>query len=229
MGRWGYRLFEGDIDIDLASEFNNAFKDTKENEESEINLSHMIHQTDMLAPNAARMYYQTNAYAEELKELVEKNRKELDAGLGNKLLDKFRVMEEDDPWFGKLRVILLGAIMMRAGAKIRDDDMQHLRELANKFPGKEGFQLAIWDDGLRGPGKAQFLAALDNYEPGTPRDFQVPSCFECGKVEVDIGKAPLKCARCKDAWYCNKDCQKAHWKAHKSVCAPLEQRWMLNV
>lgn len=209
MGRWGYRLFEGDIDFDLASEFDNAFKERKEDEEdeeNEIDLSAMIH----------------------LTELVEDNRKKLDAGLGDKLLDKFRA-KEDDLWFGELRVILLGAIMMRAGAKIKDDDMQHLRELANKFPGIEGFRLPISDDGLRGPGKAQFLAALDNYKPGTPRDFQDPSCFKCGKVKADIGKAPLKCARCKAAWYCDKDCQKAHWTAHKSVCVPPGQRVMLNV
>jgi hypothetical protein len=231
MGRWGYRLFEGDIDIDLALEFSNAFKDKKEdeeNEKNEIDLSAMIHQTDMLAPQEAREFYQTDAYAEKLNELVEENRKKLDAGLGDKLLDKFRA-KENDPWFGELRVILLGAIMMRAGAKIRNDEMQHLRELANKFPGIEGFRLPISDNGLRGPGEAQFLAALDNYQPGTPRSFQEPSCFKCGKVKRDIGKAPLRCARCKDAWYCDNDCQKAHWTAHKSVCVPLGQRRMLNV
>jgi hypothetical protein len=118
---------------------------------------------------------------------------------------------------------------MRAGAKIKDDDMQHLRELANRFPGKEGYQWPLSDDGFRGPGKAQFLAALDNYKPGTPRNYQEPSCFKCGKTEVELGNAPNKCARCQRAWYCGKDCQKAHWKDHKPVCIPPAQRRSLNV
>jgi splicing suppressor protein 51 len=29
----------------------------------------------------------------------------------------------------------------------------------------------------------------------------------------------LKCARCKSVSYCNKDCQKTHWKTHKQSCA----------
>jgi len=30
--------------------------------------------------------------------------------------------------------------------------------------------------------------------------------------------SPMKCARCKSANYCNKDCQKAHWPRHKEFC-----------
>lgn len=29
------------------------------------------------------------------------------------------------------------------------------------------------------------------------------SCFHCGKVRADIGKAPKGCGRCEQAWYCN--------------------------
>ncbi|KAH8104566.1 hypothetical protein BXZ70DRAFT_595786 [Cristinia sonorae] len=30
--------------------------------------------------------------------------------------------------------------------------------------------------------------------------------------------APLKCGRCKSAYYCDQACQKAHWRHHKDLC-----------
>lgn len=37
-------------------------------------------------------------------------------------------------------------------------------------------------------------------------------CSNCGK------NAGCRCKRCKGAWYCCLDCQKAHWKKHKLDC-----------
>ncbi|KAF2752127.1 hypothetical protein M011DRAFT_391635, partial [Sporormia fimetaria CBS 119925] len=37
-------------------------------------------------------------------------------------------------------------------------------------------------------------------------------CGSCGKSTT------VKCARCKDVYYCNAECQKAHWKEHKRIC-----------
>lgn len=45
------------------------------------------------------------------------------------------------------------------------------------------------------------------------------SCASCASVEVRL----LQCSRCRSVWYCNKDCQKAHWKTHKSSCTPIAQ------
>eukprot|EP00967_Tisochrysis_lutea_P054053 scaffold67421_cov33-Tisochrysis_lutea.AAC.3 len=39
-------------------------------------------------------------------------------------------------------------------------------------------------------------------------------CSKCGRVSVEL----LRCARCGKAWYCNRDCQKGHWKEHKINC-----------
>ena len=42
-------------------------------------------------------------------------------------------------------------------------------------------------------------------------------CACCGKT----GKPKLKkCSICKQVWYCNTECQKANWKAHKPDCKP---------
>jgi hypothetical protein len=40
-------------------------------------------------------------------------------------------------------------------------------------------------------------------------------CASCG-----TGGATLRCSRCHAAWYCNRECQTAHWPAHKSLCKP---------
>ena len=47
------------------------------------------------------------------------------------------------------------------------------------------------------------------------------TCAKCHKTQPDI---PLKrCANCLNQWYCNRDCQKADWKAHKAFCASSQQ------
>ena len=39
-------------------------------------------------------------------------------------------------------------------------------------------------------------------------------CFQCGKR----GHKLPKCIQCSQAYYCNADCQRKHWKQHKPVC-----------
>lgn len=50
-------------------------------------------------------------------------------------------------------------------------------------------------------------------EPGTQPAIAPSLCAACGK---DL--ATLKCSRCMSVRYCSKECQRAHWKAHKGVC-----------
>jgi len=148
----------------------------------------------------------------------------LDAGVGQRVFDKYRALENDEECFfgGKYRLCVLAALMMRVGANINKNDIDHLREIVADIPSREGYHWPLCDDGFRGPGKRQFLAALNNYKPGTPRDFKGPSCHACGKTKDDVGKALLKCSRCDiekaAAWFCNKECQKAYWPTHKKSC-----------
>ncbi|GMI01174.1 hypothetical protein TrLO_g3854 [Triparma laevis f. longispina] len=48
------------------------------------------------------------------------------------------------------------------------------------------------------------------------------SCTACNKTSAQLGierqKALMTCSRCKKAHYCDKECQKTHWKAHKKFC-----------
>ncbi|KAK9771498.1 putative MYND-type zinc finger protein samB [Seiridium cardinale] len=231
MGRWGMRLFEGDQDMDIVFGLNPAFED----DDRKISLSSMVHQTDILVPEATKEYYKTDKYKPELADIVNNIRVKLDSGKCDLLFDMYRAKENE--YQGKYQVIILGALMMRAGAKIRPDDLDHLRKLVPAIHCSPGYALPIFDEGFRGPGKAQLLAALDHYKPGTPRDFQEPSCYECGMTKLDLeGEVPMKCSKCDRAWYCNKvwpppkkKCQKAHWKAHKPSCIPVREQIMINV
>ena len=49
-------------------------------------------------------------------------------------------------------------------------------------------------------------------------------CFHCGKHGHNLPK----CRQCAQAYYCNADCQRKHWRKHKPVCraavAALAQR-----
>lgn len=45
------------------------------------------------------------------------------------------------------------------------------------------------------------------------------SCATCSATNVPL----LQCARCKCVTYCNKHCQKAHWRTHKQSCGHTAQ------
>lgn len=138
----------------------------------------MVHQTDMLAPQEAVALYSTPEYAHSLANvIVPYVRQRLDTdNLGERMFAASRAMEsERDDLFqeSKYRTIILGALMMRAGARINAADLQHLRDLVPQV-NCTSRRTIFEDHGFRSPGKAQFLAALDHYQPGVARSFQEP-------------------------------------------------------
>ncbi|CAG7983037.1 unnamed protein product [Penicillium nalgiovense] len=213
MGRWGWRLFEGDQDLDVACSLVDGLGVNTDSWEH--SLSAMVHQTDMLAPPEAAAFYITPEYADKL---------------ANETIPWSRPGSGPDDLFleNKYRTIILGALMIRAGARINAADLQHLRDLVPQI-NCTSRRMIFGDHGFRTPGKVQFLAALDHYQPGVPRSFQEPSCFMCGKIEDDIGHKPLQCKKCKVATYCSKECQSDQWREHRVSCIPPGQRRMLNV
>lgn len=138
----------------------------------------MVHQSDMLAPPEAAAVYRTAEYAYELANvIVPYVRRKLDTGnLGERMFAASRARETDpDDLFqeSKYRTIIMGALIMRAGARISAADLQHLRDLVPQINCTSRRTL-LDDHGFRSPGRAQFLAALDHYQPGVARSFQEP-------------------------------------------------------
>lgn len=44
------------------------------------------------------------------------------------------------------------------------------------------------------------------------------SCASCGVHDGSEFKKLMKCKGCQSVYYCSSECQKSHWKAHKSEC-----------
>ena len=53
---------------------------------------------------------------------------------------------------------------------------------------------------------------------GTPTELL---CSACGKKGDKC--TLMKCRACKCVWYCDKDCQKKHWKEHKKECKRIKK------
>ena len=48
----------------------------------------------------------------------------------------------------------------------------------------------------------------------TPISADKGTCMQCGNNKG----LKLSCSSCKNAYYCDKECQKKHWKQHKKYC-----------
>ena len=51
-------------------------------------------------------------------------------------------------------------------------------------------------------------------DPSVACSPDIRTCAQCGKESEEL----KVCAKCKMTYYCNYDCQKLHWKIHKSTC-----------
>ncbi|KAK5651118.1 hypothetical protein OQA88_13257 [Cercophora sp. LCS_1] len=115
----------------------------------------------------------------------------LDSGVGDQLFARYRAAETDETGWSRMEgrhtTVILGAMMMQVGAKISDEDLDHLRALLHEDDA---------EDHLTPQGRLQVLAALDNYKAGIPRDFLGPSCDNCGKTRADTTEKLRHCKRC---------------------------------
>jgi splicing suppressor protein 51 len=67
--------------------------------------------------------------------------------------------------------------------------------------------------------------AVDDVDLPPAPDSSSSSSTACAKCQKAAGPAnPLKrCAKCREASYCNRECQKADWKNHKKDCVRTSQ------
>ena len=71
-------------------------------------------------------------------------------------------------------------------------------------------------DGYRPAGRAQTAKEIIRSRRKGTEAWR--SCNMCEKTEAALGKKLSACASCGRAWYCSRECQKSHWKSHKTLC-----------
>jgi hypothetical protein len=152
------------MDIDLACDLVKSLGvNTKK---WEYRPAQAVNQTDMLTPDDARARYKTKDYAKHLADVIvpsvcanfDKN------NLGERLMAKSRAKEGKLDWdnltSGEYKTIILGALLMRVGAKIKDKDLQHLRDLVPKVVCIPGTTWALEDVGFAARGKLSSLQLM---------------------------------------------------------------------
>ena len=53
-----------------------------------------------------------------------------------------------------------------------------------------------------------------HYSQSNSITMSTPTCAQCNTAAADL----KRCSHCQYVFYCNKACQKAHWKQHKHAC-----------
>ncbi|KAJ5731105.1 uncharacterized protein N7483_005613 [Penicillium malachiteum] len=194
-------LFEGDQVVDIARDLEHKLG--LSGDDWKWKLTTTIINCDILNPGMSQVNFQNRDFTDILNDdmipyLCKKLNKD---NCGFDLFAKCRSLDEDFLQ-GKYPIIIFGAMMMRVGANIKQEDLQYLREVALATHSSPGYACPFADQGFRDPGRAQFLAALDHYQADVPRSFEQPSCFLCGQIQSDVGRVLQKCSRCKAAYYC---------------------------
>lgn len=95
------------------------------------------------------------------------------------------------------------------------DDVAESGSTAERTETPETLEYEVVDDG------ADFCVLVDSLQTSCPASSAGPrvgassSCGQCGVR----GRGTRRCSRCRSAWYCSLDCQRAAWCAgHQEVC-----------
>ncbi|KAJ4387869.1 hypothetical protein N0V93_008472 [Gnomoniopsis smithogilvyi] len=190
MGRWGFRIFQGDADLDTRSDVEESIVTALKSEifdqilSSDPQMREVANRiiqdaTDESVENGGGFYLMGKIESGDpvVREI-------LDSCICDTLFD----LAEGEAF----TEIIIGVMMMQAGARLRPKHKRRLRQIVACFP--EG-DTQLPENGFSNAGQAQLSAALDHYEAGIPRDFHTPSCDNCGKINEDIGTELLNCER----------------------------------
>lgn len=63
------------------------------------------------------------------------------------------------------------------------------------------------------PFRDTVTSAMEAVRDGIKSGKNISLCANCGK------KSTSRCGQCKKARYCSSECQKVHWKVHRSSCS----------
>jgi hypothetical protein len=170
MGRWGQRLFEGDMDLDIVLAIS-----------TEAGAELLHYQIDETSSSDSEKP-SPQGFGRGLKGLgLEATRALLNDGRLARMFEKYKTNEDLYP-SKEYYVAILGALAMGVGATITHEHMELLQNVHKKIPVAKGYTLPIFDFGFRADGAAQFQDALNGYKnDGTPWDFLTP-----GQTEISL-------------------------------------------
>ncbi|KER28608.1 hypothetical protein T265_13539 [Opisthorchis viverrini] len=90
------------------------------------------------------------------------------------------------------------------------------RELIESERGRQASRRAAtqWSDTFSEQHMEKLFASMgDGVLDGTANPLgNAPKCVVCG------ADAPKRCSRCRQEWYCRRECQVKHWPKHKKAC-----------
>lgn len=171
------------------------------------------------------------------------------SGAMDKLIDKytaaFHATKKVEVWYGpEYKLVLLAACAMSLGVKLRPDfkklvdklyahvglmelGQKQMEKALKEYKGGERYEFDYDLIETPPPKKSNGAFTMLNVDGvgtmfGRPPKKQVyPEnlCGACGSAGEE-GKGLLLCAKCKKRKYCDRDCQKIHWSAHKKECKP---------
>ena len=55
-------------------------------------------------------------------------------------------------------------------------------------------------------------------EIAVPWDLELYTCAKCGRTGGGARPRLQICVRCRAVYYCNRECQRAHWSQHRGSC-----------
>jgi len=69
----------------------------------------------------------------------------------------------------------------------------------------------------------QYLYGDSDFDPEITLDSPIKVCcnFVCMLSETEVPGGLKRCSRCKFVHYCSRNCQKEHWKVHRTACGKL--------
>eukprot|EP00760_Papus_ankaliazontas_P029307 PhM_4_TR4199/c0_g1_i2/m.82613 len=108
----------------------------------------------------------------------------------------------------------LGSILTDL-AKAEDDASADVREMAADVYNALPLDGATFSAEKRS--KCKDLLYLDPSEGKVPRVARASNVM-CNACSATPSTKLLRCSACKSAFYCSSDCQKSHWKTHKTLC-----------
>jgi hypothetical protein len=152
-------LFEGDQDLDLEIDVHDAIIEKMKTRDIELGDDDLFESLQAMGPRSS----ETNS--------IRRLRSQLDT-ICAELFEDYT--KKDDSCLGEYSLIMLDAVMMKSGAKMSPGNRTKLLQVAQRSESASGYRPPMWDMSFRDAGKAQFIAAVNHYKDGDPRDFISP-------------------------------------------------------